>query len=128
MSIFWLQGFLGSDPAAQTARSCCFAAGMCQCYGILLAQGIPGANGTLYHPATADLSARTRWADIAVVSANRAESVTADILRDGVMAIDSSANQREDPACKTRQRLVGNLGFDAIKEKTQAITPVPRRS
>ena len=31
-----------------------------------------------------------------VVSANRAESVTAHIVRDGVMAIDSSANQRED--------------------------------
>jgi len=63
-----------------------------------------------------------------VVSANRAESVTADIVRDGVTAIDSSASYGEDPASKRRQRLVGNFDFDAIKEKTQAITPVPRRS
>ena len=128
MSIFWLQGFLGSDPAAQTARSCCFAAGMCQCSNILLAQGILGANGALCYPATADLSARTRWVEIVVVSANRAKSVTAHIVRDGIMAIDSSVNQGEDPAFKTRHRLVGNLDFDAIEEKTQAITPVPRRS
>lgn len=60
-----------------------------------------------------------------VVSANRAESVTAHMVRAGVMAIDSNVNQGEDPASKTRHRLVGNLAFDAIKEKTQAITPVP---
>ena len=60
-----------------------------------------------------------------MVSANRAKSVTAHMVRDGMMAIDSSANQGEDPAFKTRQRLVGNLAFDAIKGKLRRLPRSP---
>jgi len=91
----------------------------------ILAQEEVGANVTLCHPTTPDLYAFTRWADIVVVSVNKAKFITADMVRDGVIAIDFGANYIEDPTTKTGQRLVGDLDFDAIKEKAEAITPVP---
>jgi len=91
----------------------------------ILAQEEVGANVTLCHPSTPDLSAFTRWADIVVVSVNKAKFVTADMVRDGVIAIDFGANYLEDPTAKTGKRLVGDLDFDAIKDKAEAITPVP---
>jgi methylenetetrahydrofolate dehydrogenase (NADP+)/methenyltetrahydrofolate cyclohydrolase len=91
----------------------------------ILAQEEVGANVTLCHPSTPDLSAFTRWADIVVVSVNRAKFITADMVRDGVIAIDFGANYIEDPTTKTGQRLVGDLDFHGIKEKAEAITPVP---
>jgi methylenetetrahydrofolate dehydrogenase (NADP+)/methenyltetrahydrofolate cyclohydrolase len=91
----------------------------------ILAQEQVGANVTLCHPSTPDLSAFTRRADIVVVSVNKARFITADMVRDGVIAIDFGANYIEDPTTKTGQRLVGDLDFDGIKEKAEAITPVP---
>ena len=84
-----------------------------------------GANVTLCHPSTPDVSAYTRRADIVVVSVNKAKFITADMVKDGVIAIDFGANYIEDPGSKTGKRLVGDLDFDAIKEKAEAITPVP---
>jgi methylenetetrahydrofolate dehydrogenase (NADP+)/methenyltetrahydrofolate cyclohydrolase len=91
----------------------------------ILAQEEVGANVTLCHPSTPHLSAFTRSADMVVVSVNKPKFITADMVKDGVIAIDFGANYIEDPTSKTGQRLVGDLDFDAIKEKAEAITPVP---
>jgi len=91
----------------------------------ILAQEEVGANVTLCHPSTPRLSAFTRSADMVVVSVNKPKFITADMVKDGVIAIDFGANYIEDPTSKTGQRLVGDLDFDAIREKAEAITPVP---
>jgi len=91
----------------------------------ILAQEEVGANVTLCHPSTPHLSAFTRSADMVVVSVNKPKFITADMVKDGVIAIDFGANYIEDPTSKTGQRLVGDLDFDAIRQKAEAITPVP---
>jgi methylenetetrahydrofolate dehydrogenase (NADP+) / methenyltetrahydrofolate cyclohydrolase len=84
-----------------------------------------GANVTLCHPSTPDLAAYTRVADIVVVSVNRPRFITADMVKSGVIAIDFGANYIEDPSSKTGRRLVGDLDFEEIRLKAEAITPVP---
>jgi len=91
----------------------------------ILAQEKVGANVMLCHSSTPGLSAYTCWADILVVSVNKPKFITADMVKEGVIAIDFGSNYIEDPAAKTGKRLVGDIDFDAVKEKAEAITPVP---
>jgi len=91
----------------------------------ILVQEKIGANVMLCHPSTPGLSAYTCWADILVVSVNEPRFITADMVKEGVIAIDFGSNYIEDPASKTGKRLVGDIDFDAVKEKAEAITPVP---
>jgi len=90
----------------------------------ILAQESVGANVTLCHPASADLADLTRRADIVVVSVNKAKFITADMVKKGVIAIDFGANYIPDPATG-KEKLVGDLDFEAMKKKAEAITPVP---
>jgi len=83
-----------------------------------------GANVTLCHPLTPDLAHYTRQADILVVAVDRAKFITADMVKEGVIAIDFGANYIKDPS-SDKEKLVGDLDFDAVKEKAEAITPVP---
>lgn len=84
-----------------------------------------GANVTLCHPSTPDLASYTRRADILVVSVNRPNFITADMVKEGVIAIDFGSNWIEDPTAKGGRRTVGDIDFNAVKEKAEAITPVP---
>ena len=83
-----------------------------------------GSNVTLCHPLTPDLAHYTRQADILVVAVDRAKFITADMVKEGVIAIDFGANYIKDPS-SDKEKLVGDLDFDAVKEKAEAITPVP---
>ncbi len=83
-----------------------------------------GANVTLCHPLTPDLAHYTRQADILVVAVDRVKFITADMVKDGVIAIDFGANYIKDPS-SDKKKLVGDLDFDVVKEKAEAITPVP---
>jgi len=91
----------------------------------ILAQEKVGANVLLCQPSTPDLSAYTRQADMVVVAVDRPRFITADMVKDGVIAIDFGSNYIEDASAKTGKRLVGDLDFDTLKEKAEAITPVP---
>ena len=90
----------------------------------LWAQEAIGANVTLCHPDTPNLAKYTREADVIVVAVDKAKFITADMVKDGVIAIDFGANYIKDPS-EEKEKLVGDLDFDAIKEKAEAITPVP---
>jgi methylenetetrahydrofolate dehydrogenase (NADP+)/methenyltetrahydrofolate cyclohydrolase len=90
----------------------------------LWAQEDIGANVTLCHPDTPDLAEYTRRADIVVVAVDRVGFITADMVKEGVIAIDFGANYVKDPS-SDKEKLVGDLDFEAIKEKAEAITPVP---
>jgi methylenetetrahydrofolate dehydrogenase (NADP+)/methenyltetrahydrofolate cyclohydrolase len=91
----------------------------------ILAQGKVGANVTLCQPSTQNLSSYTRRADVVVVSVDKPRFLTADMVKQGVIAIDFGSNWIDDPASKTGKRTVGDIDFEPVKEKAEAITPVP---
>jgi methylenetetrahydrofolate dehydrogenase (NADP+)/methenyltetrahydrofolate cyclohydrolase len=91
----------------------------------ILVQEKEGANVTLCHPSTPNLASYTRKADILVVSVNKPNFITADMVKKGVIVIDFGANYVEESFNKGKGKLVGDVDFEAVKEKAEAITPVP---
>jgi methylenetetrahydrofolate dehydrogenase (NADP+)/methenyltetrahydrofolate cyclohydrolase len=93
--------------------------------GILVQKG-RGANATVTvcHTGTKNLSAITRQADILVAAMGKARAITADLVREGTVVIDVGVNFVADPATG-KNRQVGDVDFEAVKEKAKAITPVP---
>jgi methylenetetrahydrofolate dehydrogenase (NADP+)/methenyltetrahydrofolate cyclohydrolase len=47
------------------------------------------------------------------------------MVREGVVVIDVGVNRVPDPQAKNGYRLVGDVDFEAVREKASAITPVP---
>lgn len=94
---------------------------------VLLSNKAEGANATvtICHTGTPDIAAHTRNADIVVVAAGRPQTLTADMVRPGVVIIDVGTNRIEDATRKRGWRLVGDSDFPALKEVASAITPVP---
>jgi len=68
---------------------------------------------------TKDLKAHTLRADIIIVAAGRVNLVTADMINDGAIVIDVGINRLETG------KLVGDVDFQACKDKCSFITPVP---
>ncbi len=93
----------------------------------MLIQKSPEANATVTvcHTRTEDLVYHTRRADIVVAAAGRPNTITADMVKEGVVVIDVGVNRVEDPTKKKGYRLVGDVDFEAVKEKASLITPVP---
>ncbi|MFB0553564.1 MAG: bifunctional methylenetetrahydrofolate dehydrogenase/methenyltetrahydrofolate cyclohydrolase FolD [Phycisphaerae bacterium] len=93
----------------------------------MLIQKKPGANATVTvcHTRTKDLLSHTKRADIVIAAAGRPNTVTADMVKDGVVVIDVGVNRVEDATKKKGYRLVGDVDFEAVKEKASFITPVP---
>jgi len=92
----------------------------------ILLQKRPGANATvtICHTGTRDLAFHTRRADILIVAAGKPKAITADMVKEGVVVIDVGVNEiGKTPEGK--RILVGDVDFDAVKEKAKAITPVP---
>lgn len=83
------------------------------------------ATVTVCHTRTKDLAHHTKQADIVIAAAGRPNTVTADMVKDGVVVIDVGVNRVEDATKKRGYRLVGDVDFEAVKEKASLITPVP---
>lgn len=86
----------------------------------ILLQKKKGANATVTvcHTGTKDLASHTRRADILIVAAGKPKTITADMVKEGVVVIDVGVNRLETG-------LVGDVDFEEVKEKAKAITPVP---
>lgn len=80
---------------------------------------------TICHTAAKDISVYTKQADILVVAAGRAMTVTGDMVKDGVVVIDVGVNRITDPADSSKTKIVGDVDFDSVAPKAAAITPVP---
>jgi methylenetetrahydrofolate dehydrogenase (NADP+)/methenyltetrahydrofolate cyclohydrolase len=93
----------------------------------MLIQKKPDANATVTvcHTRTKDLTYHTKRADIVIAAAGRPNTVTADMVKDGVVVIDVGVNRVEDATKKKGYRLCGDVDFEAVKEKASFITPVP---
>ena len=91
-----------------------------------MAKGQGGdATVTIAHSRTKDLAAVTRRADIVIAAIGRPKSLEADHIKEGAVVIDVGINRVADPSTKSGYRLVGDVDFDAVAPKCQAITPVP---
>ncbi len=93
----------------------------------MLLQKKDGANATvtLCHTRTKDLGVHTRRADIIIAASGWPNTVTADMVKEGAVVIDVGVNRVEDPTRARGYRLVGDVDFEAVKEKASLITPVP---
>jgi len=93
---------------------------------MLLSQEKEGFGGTvtLCHILTRDISIHTRRADILIVAVGKPKLITADMVKEGVVVIDVGVN-RIGKTESGKAILVGDVDFDAVKEKAKAITPVP---
>lgn len=74
---------------------------------------------TICHSKTKDLPEKVRSADIVIAAIGRPEFVKGDWVKDGAIVIDVGINRLDDG------RLVGDVDFEAVKEKAGWITPVP---
>lgn len=93
----------------------------------LLIQKSPMGNATVTvcHTRTRDLAAHVRRADIVIAAAGRPKTITADMVKPGAVVIDVGVNRVEDSTKAKGFRLVGDVDFEAVKEKASLITPVP---
>lgn len=92
---------------------------------LLLSRKEYNSTVTLCHTGTKDLAAITREADIIIAAAGRPNTVTADMVKDGAAVIDVGVNRVPDASKKSGFRLVGDVDYEAIKQKASVITPVP---
>jgi methylenetetrahydrofolate dehydrogenase (NADP+)/methenyltetrahydrofolate cyclohydrolase len=85
-----------------------------------LAALLLGANATVTqcHSRTRDLPAVCRQAEVLVAAVGSPRLVTADMVGEGATVIDVGTN-------RTDEGLVGDVDFEAVREKAAAITPVP---
>jgi methylenetetrahydrofolate dehydrogenase (NADP+)/methenyltetrahydrofolate cyclohydrolase len=92
----------------------------------LMLQPAPGGNATvtLCHTGTKDLAFFTRMADILIVAVGRPKTITADMVKEGVVVVDVGVN-RIGKTAEGKAILAGDVDFDAVQEKAAAITPVP---
>jgi len=92
----------------------------------MMLQKARGANSTVtvVHTATKDMAFHCKRADILIVAAGRPGLVTGDMVRDGVIAVDVGFHAVPDPATGVT-RFTGDLDFDSVAAKAEAITPVP---
>jgi methylenetetrahydrofolate dehydrogenase (NADP+)/methenyltetrahydrofolate cyclohydrolase len=70
------------------------------------------------HIYTENLKEHTLKADILVVAVGKANLITADMVKEGVVILDVGIN-------KVGNKIVGDVDFDAVSKKASYITPVP---
>ena len=62
---------------------------------------------------------------ILVAAIGSPQFVTGDMVQEGVVVIDVGINRVDAPERKRGYRLVGDVDYDAVSAKAEAITPVP---
>lgn len=80
---------------------------------------------TVCHTAAADIGYYTRLADILIVAAGRPNTVTADMVKPGVVVIDVGTNRIPNPDDASKTKLVGDVDFEGVSKIASAISPVP---
>jgi len=86
----------------------------------------PGnATVTLTHSRTKNLKEITLQADIIVIALGKAEYLTADMVKEGVVVIDVGITRVADDTKKSGFKLYGDVKYDEVAKKSSFITPVP---
>ncbi|MDX1943675.1 MAG: bifunctional methylenetetrahydrofolate dehydrogenase/methenyltetrahydrofolate cyclohydrolase FolD [Saprospiraceae bacterium] len=93
---------------------------------LLSRKAYPGdATVTICHSRTQNLAEHTRRADILIVAIGRADLITADMVKEGVVVVDVGMNRVEDASNPKGFRLCGDVDYQNVAPKTSFITPVP---
>jgi methylenetetrahydrofolate dehydrogenase (NADP+)/methenyltetrahydrofolate cyclohydrolase len=93
---------------------------------LLMRKGRGGdATVTVAHSRSRHLSEITRSADILIAAIGQPEFVRGEHVRDGAVVIDVGINRVDDATKERGYRLVGDVAFGEVSEKSSAITPVP---
>jgi methylenetetrahydrofolate dehydrogenase (NADP+)/methenyltetrahydrofolate cyclohydrolase len=77
------------------------------------------ATVTLCHSRTRDLPAKVAQADVLIAAVGRAEMIKGAWIKPGAVVIDVGVNRVGE------NKLVGDVEFEAARERAKAITPVP---
>ncbi|HPO91469.1 MAG TPA: hypothetical protein PLJ44_10205, partial [Victivallales bacterium] len=80
---------------------------------------------TICHSRTRNIADYCHQADILIAAIGKAEFVKADMVKEGAIVIDVGINRIDDPCSPKGYKLVGDVAFDEVAEKTSWITPVP---
>ncbi|CAI8007887.1 Bifunctional protein FolD [Geodia barretti] len=117
----------GYDPAGKHVVVCGRSNIVGKPLATLLLQRRAGSNATVTvtHTRTANLAEITRQADILVAAIGQPRAITADMVKDGVVVIDVGVNRVDDSTRRRGYRLEGDVEFEAVSAKAEAITPVP---
>ena len=83
------------------------------------------ATVTIAHSRTKDLPGLCRTADIIVAAVGRPEMIKADFVKEGAVVIDVGINRIPDATRPRGYRIVGDVDFEAVKDRCSYITPVP---
>lgn len=94
---------------------------------ILLSQKrkVGNATVTVAHSRTKNLKELTLQADIIVVALGKAEFLTGDMVKDGVVIIDVGITRVPDASRERGYRVTGDVHFESVAPKASYITPVP---
>ncbi len=93
---------------------------------MLIQKAITGnATVTICHTRTRNMAEHVKRADIIIAATGRPNTITAEMVKEGAVVIDVGVNRVEDATKKRGYRLVGDVDFEAVKEKASLITPVP---
>ncbi len=87
----------------------------------LLMQNAPGCNATVtvVHSQTRDVAAHTRHADILVAAVGIPRFIKADMVKESAVIVDVGIHREAEG------RIIGDVDFEPVEKKCQAITPVP---
>lgn len=77
-----------------------------------------GATVTVCNSHTQNLGEITKGADILISAVGKSKFITADMVKQGAIVVDVGINRVEG-------KLVGDVDYDRVCEKTSLITPVP---
>jgi methylenetetrahydrofolate dehydrogenase (NADP+)/methenyltetrahydrofolate cyclohydrolase len=80
---------------------------------------------TMCHSKTKDLASFTKKADILIVALGKAEFITGDMVKEGVVVIDVGITRVKSDKTKSGYKLLGDVKFDEVSQKASFITPVP---
>lgn len=80
---------------------------------------------TMVHSRTQNMKEITKQADILIVAVGRPEFVTADMVKEGAVVVDVGIHRIEDASRKSGFRLLGDVKYDEVAPKCEAISPVP---
>lgn len=125
------KGFLPCTPAGiiqllkrsgqEISGKSCVVIGRSNIVGKPVAMLLLRENGTvtICHSKTANLAEVCRQADIIVVATGKRNTLTADMVKEGVVVIDVGMNRNEEG------KLCGDVDYANVAPKAKAITPVP---
>ena len=94
---------------------------------ILMSRNTKFANCTvtLAHSKTKNITSLTKSADIIIVALGSPRFLKKNMVKESVVVIDVGINRVESNVTKSGWRLVGDVDFESVKEKSSYITPVP---